>query len=69
MKTNFSSSKIVPNNRALPDQFAKKSVNQVDGQVAGGSQDQRDSEKAKDMEQMEALINEVMRNNLKSNPP
>ena len=69
MKTNFKGSKIVPNNRALPDQFAKKSINQVDGQTAGCSQDQRDSEKAKDMQQMEALINEVMRSNLKSNPP
>ncbi len=69
MKTNFKGSKIVPNNRALPDQFAKRSVNQVDGQIAGCSQDQRDSEKAKDMQQMEALINEVMRSNLKSNPP
>jgi len=50
----------VPNNRVIPEQFLKKSVNQV-GQAG-------DSEKSRDEKQYEAMIAEIARSNYEQYP-
>lgn len=50
----------VPNNRVIPEQFLKKTVNQV-GPVV-------DSEKSRDEKQYEAMIADIARNNFQQYP-
>ena len=53
-------SKVVPNNRVIPDQFLKKAVNQV-GSAA-------ESEMSRDEKQYEAMIAEITRSNYQHYP-